>query len=70
MIMKGSMKVKKRPFKVGNDEFCPNCMDWREYDEAGKCKKCKKLIKKMEHHDQKISDEFDFTDFSSEHGDE
>jgi len=32
--------------KVGNDEFCFNCMDWREYDEEGKCKVCGKIIKK------------------------
>lgn len=32
--------------KVGNDEFCSNCMDWQVYDEEGKCKKCGKLIKK------------------------
>jgi hypothetical protein len=32
--------------KVGHDEFCPHCMDWKEYDEEGRCKKCKKLIKK------------------------
>jgi len=32
--------------KVGNDEFCSKCMDWREYDEEGKCKVCGTLIKK------------------------
>ena len=31
---------------VGLDDFCSNCMEWREYDEEGKCKKCGKLIKK------------------------
>ncbi len=31
---------------VGNDEFCPHCMEWREYDDTGRCKVCKKLIKK------------------------
>ncbi|MEM0467496.1 MAG: hypothetical protein QXL17_05890 [Candidatus Thermoplasmatota archaeon] len=33
---------------VGNDEFCPNCMDWKEYDDEGRCKVCKKLIKKKQ----------------------
>lgn len=31
---------------VGNDEFCPKCMDWKEYDDKGRCKVCKTLIKK------------------------
>ena len=29
---------------VGTDDFCSNCMEWREYDENGKCKVCGKLI--------------------------
>ncbi len=33
--------------KVGNDEFCSNCMEWREYNSKGKCKVCGKLIKKL-----------------------
>jgi hypothetical protein len=33
--------------KVGNDEFCSNCMEWREYTPEGKCKVCGKVIKKM-----------------------
>jgi len=41
--------------KVGNDEFCSNCMDWREYDEEGRCKKCGKLIKKKEETQDKDS---------------
>ena len=32
--------------KIGNDEFCLHCMEWREYDENGKCKICKHIIKK------------------------
>jgi len=56
--------------KVGNDEFCPHCMDWQEYDDEGKCKKCRKLIKKTKGPGQKVTDEFDFTDFSSEHSEE
>lgn len=34
--------------KVGADEFCSTCMEWREYDEEGRCKVCKKIIKKQE----------------------
>ena len=33
---------------VGLDEFCSNCMEWREYDEEGRCIVCKKIIKKEE----------------------
>jgi len=32
--------------KVGNDEFCSNCMDWQEYDPKGRCIVCGKVIKK------------------------
>ena len=34
------------PMKIGNDEFCSNCMEWREYDEEGRCKICGKKIEK------------------------
>ena len=34
--------------KVGTDEFCSKCMEWREFDENGKCKVCGKLIKSSE----------------------
>ena len=30
--------------EVGKDEFCSNCMEWREYDEEGKCRVCGKII--------------------------
>ena len=33
--------------KVGSDEFCSKCMEWREYDHEGKCKVCGKVIKKI-----------------------
>ena len=33
--------------KVGSDEFCSNCMEWREYDSEGKCRVCGKVIKKI-----------------------
>lgn len=35
------------PIKIGNDEFCSNCMEWREYDEDGRCKVCGKIIYKQ-----------------------
>jgi predicted amidophosphoribosyltransferase len=35
----------KKTIKVGKDEFCAKCMEWREYDEEGKCKVCGKQIK-------------------------
>jgi uncharacterized paraquat-inducible protein A len=31
-------------FKTGCDEFCLHCMQWREYDEIGRCKICKHII--------------------------
>lgn len=33
--------------KIGNDEFCLHCMEWREYDEQGRCKKCNHIIHKV-----------------------
>jgi len=30
--------------KIGSDEFCLHCMEWREYDEEGRCKICKHII--------------------------
>lgn len=33
--------------KIGNDEFCLHCMEWREYDEEGRCKVCKHVICKV-----------------------
>jgi len=38
--------VMAKTIKVGSDEFCSNCMEWREFDKEGKCKKCGKVIKK------------------------
>jgi len=31
--------------KIGKDDFCIFCMDWREFDEQGRCKTCKNKIK-------------------------
>jgi hypothetical protein len=55
---------------VGNDEFCPSCMEWREYDEEGRCKKCRRLIKKGVSEAHKTTDEFDLHDFDGESGEE
>ena len=30
--------------KIGNDEFCVNCMEWRELDKEGRCKGCNHII--------------------------
>ena len=32
--------------KVGCDEYCTDCCEWREYNEEGCCKICGKRIKK------------------------
>lgn len=63
-------KTKQRPVRkvmVGEDEFCPTCMEWRAYDETtGKCKVCGCIIKKIGE-TRKITDEYDLKDFSNEH---
>ena len=52
---------------VGEDEFCPTCMEWRSFDElTGKCKVCGRIIKKIGE-TRKITDEYDLKDFSNEH---
>jgi hypothetical protein len=52
---------------VGEDEFCPMCMEWRSFDElTGKCKVCGRIIKKTGEK-RKITDEYDLKDFSNEH---
>ncbi len=52
---------------VGEDEFCPKCMEWRSFDEVtGKCKVCGCVIKKTGER-RKITDEYDLKDFSNEH---
>ena len=32
--------------KVGEDEFCTQCMEWCTIDAEGKCSVCGKLLKK------------------------
>lgn len=52
---------------VGVDEFCPNCMEWRAYDElTGRCSVCGRVIKKIGER-KKITDEYDLKDFANEH---
>jgi len=52
---------------VGEDEFCPTCMEWRAYDDAtGKCKVCGRLIKKIGG-TRKITAEYDLKDFTNDH---
>jgi hypothetical protein len=41
------------PIKIGKDDFCSNCMEWRDYDEEGRCKVCGKIIKKIISEDDK-----------------
>jgi hypothetical protein len=53
---------------VGEDEFCPTCMEWRAYDElTGKCKICGRQIKKTGAHPRTINEEYDLKDFTVEH---
>jgi len=59
---KGKSKV-----TVGEDEFCPTCMEWRAFDETtGKCKVCGHQIKKGGSR-SRINDEYDLKDFANEH---
>jgi hypothetical protein len=70
-------KAKKKPLAdgqkviVGEDEFCPTCMEWRAFDEiTGKCKVCGHQIKKKEGRSRTINDEYDLKDFTVEHDDQ
>lgn len=40
--------------KIGKDEFCLNCMEWREYDSEGRCKVCKHIICRNTEKKQKV----------------
>jgi hypothetical protein len=71
IFSKTKMKKKIHPtiqkVMVGEDEFCPTCMEWRSFDElTGKCKVCGRIIKKIGEA-RKITDEYDLKDFSNEH---
>jgi len=53
---------------VGEDEFCPTCMEWRAYDEVtGKCKVCGRQIKKTGARSRPTDEEYDLKDFTVEH---
>ena len=53
---------------VGEDEFCPTCMEWRQFDELnGKCKVCGRHIKKGGPRSRTITEEYDLKDFTVEH---
>ena len=52
---------------IDQDEFCINCMEWREYDEDGRCKVCGKLIKtKNKKYVRDSYTEYDAETFKSE----
>lgn len=64
---KDGTKTAVQKVMVGEDEFCPKCMEWRPFDEiTGKCKVCGRIIKKIGE-TRKITDEYDLKDFSNEH---
>ena len=66
-MVKKNMNTTVQKVIVGEDEFCPTCMEWRAYDEiSGKCKVCGRIIKKIGD-TRKITDEYDLKDFSNEH---
>jgi len=78
-IKKRSIKSRKKKEKkdihptvkkvlVGQDEFCPVCMEWRAYDEVtGKCTVCGCQIKKTGTHFHTVVEEYDLKDFTIEH---
>jgi len=56
-----------RKVLIGEDEFCPTCMEWRPYNETtGNCKICGCLIKKIGG-TRKITNEYDLKDFTNDH---
>jgi len=48
--------------KIRSDEFCLHCMEWREYDEEGRCKICKHII----HRENKKSEKKGYNNLKSE----
>ena len=65
--VKKTTKPVARKVVVGEDEFCPTCMEWRSYDERGRCMVCGHVIKKMSGEGRKITDEYDLKDFANDH---
>jgi len=39
--------------KIGRDEFCLYCMEWREFDQKGRCKICKHTIHRVNEKNKK-----------------
>jgi len=67
-ILKKNKNSAVQKIIVGEDEFCPTCMEWRAYDElTGKCKICGRQIKKAGAHPRTINEEYDLKDFTVEH---
>jgi len=65
---KKDIHTKVQKVMVGEDEFCPTCMEWRVYDEAtGKCTVCGRQIKKAGARSRTIDEEYDLKDFTIEH---
>ena len=67
-LVKTTMKPTEQKVKVGEDEFCPTCMEWRAFDEAtGKCVVCGRHIRKAGRRSPTITEEYDLKDFTIEH---
>ncbi|MBN1281339.1 MAG: hypothetical protein JXA00_06795 [Candidatus Thermoplasmatota archaeon] len=64
----GGAKMAVQKVTVGEDEFCPTCMEWRAFDElTGKCVVCGHLIRKSGPKTRTVRDEYDLKDFTVEH---
>jgi len=48
--------------KIGNDDFCIHCMEWREFDNKGRCVVCKNII----HKETKKNSEQSYNNLKSE----
>jgi len=67
-MVKTTVKTMGQKVTVGEDEFCPTCMEWRQFDElTGKCKVCGRHIKKVGPRSRTITEEYDLKDFTVEH---
>jgi len=62
-------KTEAEKISIGSDEFCLNCMEWREFDEEGRCKICGKLVKKEPSSGQRKKDNEFGIDGSSDESD-
>lgn len=64
-IRKIDMKI-----KPGKDEFCMHCMEWREYDNEGRCIACHNKIVKLNTSNQKGYNEVKTEDSFYEYDDD